>query len=815
MNNEKSNNDSIKSILSSFGPSGKKIAPMISKKPAAGPNSISIPSTLSFPKRTASALHPDKAAPAPPPPPPAEAKKKAATKAPGESKKAKELKRRFEERATKNGIQVSKISTDPKNKKTKYEDISLDDLLKDKRDQKSLFEDIDLDYVKPSERKDSKKEKKTVFDSNVLDALNETFDQDQIKNIQSSISSQHQDLLLNEYPNQQCIKNDIPKLSPMTIKDIDKQTEKHPIFNLLSNIQDDEAGVKAFLMNSSMVLFNNGKSPLPKSMIEFFYSFVCHGFDDNLSYKAFEFLRLYCDKYPLLISFQQFITTFKEYKIFNLLHCFNDDSFSAAGTNSLSKKKVVPTTPFPLMKFNSILSLIRKCIKSFSTKELKDMSILFILFSIDPKFLDKNPTFHKNIDKRINSSKIFAETFVDRSVNLSVKESIFSGLGELLAEYTLKTDYDISKLYELFEDLDNTLESTKTKMSLRTVISQNIPFNCSKIPVQRCYSLYSISKILEKKDIISIISNKNIADASYNILEPMVSRIRNNSIDIHNMINIVQLFDICTNNREELNRQTYEKIDKLLTVWNSKIKESKDFDFTRTRIKDLLILIQSKIVGISQTLRDYSTKNFFSPVKPKVSNSIKTEEELGKLADDESDDEGDKMDIDVAKKPEINNDNNNNNNNSSSDNGNKEKNNEITNNKKQSKNEDGKENKTTNIENRNNESTTTTEINSEDTNDNEKKTEDSNKNEETNTSKENANNNGDSNNSQSTKDNENNITTETKSENNEKPNNGEINGKNEKNEFTSSNENINNGNSNNNENNNNKNHSTEELKDTK
>ncbi|EFA77778.1 hypothetical protein PPL_09276 [Heterostelium album PN500] len=313
----------------------------------------------------------------------------------------------------------------------------------------------------------------------------------------------------------------------------------------------------------------------------------------------------------LLLTFNDFINLFELYKI-QTNQTYKAPSIILSNETP-SPMSLQSSSPFPFINLYYVLNLLKVLANEnvFTFEETKHWILFVILLMMDPNYIRTKDGNDDQSNNKLKST-IFKTVLLLGPLLQTLLQSFFSHLANESQETVHK------QVYTLFNDIWSSIDES-VRLTLCTKVSYLLPPTpLNGIDLQRTFALFSISNILKMNNIETIIIQPSIVEELVKILKPFIAQIKDETIDILMMLNMVALTDICCNDRKELNQQKKNDkkfpFEKLIRTWASKIKEPKDFDFNKTRIKDGLILIQSKLASLILDQSSSSIMDFFKPV---------------------------------------------------------------------------------------------------------------------------------------------------------------------------------------------------------
>ncbi|GAM28811.1 hypothetical protein SAMD00019534_119870 [Acytostelium subglobosum LB1] len=350
----------------------------------------------------------------------------------------------------------------------------------------------------------------------------------------------------------------------------------------------------------------------------------------------------------MLIPFTEFLRVFGLYKIEtdqSFKVNFNNSSDDGDSGSSTSGGDMQTSQSFPFLNLYYVLSLLKELTmkKQLSLEEIKHSILFVIILMMDPCFVgisepedqDNSVKQQPVLPTRGKKPLLKQETqsdnvnSVDDAKHKSTVFKIVLLLNPLLDSlchaFFDKVDMESAntELFSLFQSVWQSLKD-EHRMALCNKVSYALPAVPIRpgIDLQRRFALFSIGKLLKASDesIEQMIVQPNMIEEMVKLVMPYVQQIRDETLDVLLVLNLVTLVDITSNDRAELNRlKTAEKrlnFQHMIRTWKAKIKESpKDFNFDKSRIKDGLVLIESKLAALIKDHSSSSIMDYFSTME--------------------------------------------------------------------------------------------------------------------------------------------------------------------------------------------------------
>ncbi|EGG14470.1 hypothetical protein DFA_12242 [Cavenderia fasciculata] len=528
--------------------------------------------------------------------------------------------------------------------------ISLDDLLMQKKERKPEQEVISYDEMINQQNETKKKiSESDLIDKEDYQKLSKVNERKRQKKILSYLLLKARpDLMMTENPNQMCIKEkelELPKvLSLSKVLDsnyIPASKAESDLIQVFKNT-GERTPFKYFILNGLDYLVGTFDT-IPKFLLDLLFSYICFEKDELTVYKSYLILsKSIKNSKTILLPFQSLVDVLQgHYKIntdqtFNATKPSNESTSNSsasttAATEELNNMDKQPKRSFPFTNLYYILTLLKEQSHQFKSEELKHLILFICLLCLDPNFRRSNQQdmlqdFIEDVDLKQKQEQEQKESATNLALGTTILQILLllpTLLNTLIVSFyntlTVEQSADDTTI-TLFDDIWSSLDE-KYIYSLSTIVSYVLPCHGKikhpiKIDLQRKFALYSILKILNNNNIKEIISKKSsMVEELVVILRPFVQQIKDDTIDVLKMLNLIVLVDICSNSRKELNelkrKDKMNPFEQLIVRWSGKIKESKDaIDFNRTRMKDGLVSIQSKLAAL--IIDNTSTNSFLS-----------------------------------------------------------------------------------------------------------------------------------------------------------------------------------------------------------
>ncbi|KAK5575587.1 hypothetical protein RB653_006720 [Dictyostelium firmibasis] len=253
----------------------------------------------------------------------------------------------------------------------------------------------------------------------------------------------------------------------------------------------------------------------------------------------------------------------------------------------------------------SLYVKIAKFLPTNTSYRIHERFSLFCIYKLleHEKLLKKEKSKKDKKKKKSKKSKrLTTSTDIDDMDNNNIDNNIDNNN----EDEKMKLDDDNSQENKEKEG-NNKEEKDKEKLSDFDMVSVEI--SPQDIPVNEKTST-SLAKT-SLNDIIDLLKSNDILSSLIKITGSYVTRIKYNDLNINLMVNLVQLVSIAIDNVTEIRKHS-SGIASIIRNWNANVREPENIDFNKSRIKDTLVLIQSKISGLvikpTDTIESYFDK---------------------------------------------------------------------------------------------------------------------------------------------------------------------------------------------------------------